>query len=85
VARIYAGVFSLLAFLTMLIHGLAHSADTIQIVLRAWVCLVVFAGIGYVIGWIAGRAVEESVNVRIAAEVAASQANESSEPSRAAT
>lgn len=84
-ARIYTGIFGLVAFLTMLAHGLLRNEDTMEIVLAAWVSLMVFAGLGYAIGWIAERAVEESVNARIAAEVAASQEAESSTPSRAAT
>lgn len=64
----------------MLIRGLSRDTDTIRLVLAAWASLVVFAGLGYVIGWIAGRAVEESVNARIAAEIAANQAAGSSEP-----
>lgn len=79
-ARIYAGIFGLVAFLTLLIRGLIRDADTTYLVLVAWSGLVVFAGLGYVIGWIAGRAVEESVNARIAAQVAANQAAGSSEP-----
>lgn len=73
-ARIYAGIFGLLAFLTMLIRGLIRDADTINLVLAAWLGLLVFAAIGYAIGWIAGRAVEESVNATIAAQVATNQA-----------
>jgi hypothetical protein len=85
VARIYAGIFGLLAFLTMLIRGLIRDADAINLVLAAWLSMIVFAAVGYAIGWIAGQAVEESVNARIAAQVASNQASGSPEPPGTAT
>jgi hypothetical protein len=71
VARIYAGILGPLALLTCLARGAIHATPVETILLEAWCCLVVFAAVGYVIGWIAGRSVEESVRGTIAAEVAA--------------
>lgn len=79
-ARIYAGIFGLVAFLTMLARGVIREADPESTVFAAWCALVVFAMVGYVLGWIAGRIVDESVAAKLAAEVKASQQAESSGP-----
>jgi hypothetical protein len=70
VARTYAGILGPLALVTYLVRGLIHAHHADAILFGAWVSLVVFAALGYVIGWIAGRAVEESVAARIAGEPA---------------
>ncbi len=70
-ARIYCGILGLLAFLTTLIRGWIHGGDTESILRTAWLSLLLFSVIGLVIGWIAARIVEESVNARLAAELAA--------------
>lgn len=70
-ARVYAGILGLLAFLTTLAHGTIHAQPAEGILLAAWCSLLVFAGLGGVMGWIAGRTVEESVRAKIAVEMAA--------------
>jgi hypothetical protein len=76
VARTYAGILALLAFLTALFQGLLHAGDAEATIETAWCSLWIFAGIGYVLGQIAARTVGESVGARIAAQVAAGQAAE---------
>jgi hypothetical protein len=80
VARTFAGIFGLVAFLTTLARGVIRAADPEGTVLAAWCSLIAFAVAGYILGWIAGRIVEESVSARLAAEVAASQTGETPKP-----
>ena len=68
-ARIYCGILGLLSFLTTLVRGWIHGGDTESILRTAWLNLLLFGIIGLVIGWIAGRIVEESVNARLAGEL----------------
>ncbi len=68
-ARIYCGILGLLSFLTTLVRGWIHGGDAESILRTAWLNLLLFGIIGLVIGWIAGRIVEESVNARLAAEL----------------
>jgi len=74
VARIYAGILGLLAFLASLARGLIHGGGTETMLQTAWYCLLVFAAAGYVIGWLAQGTIEDSVHSRLAAELAARQA-----------
>jgi hypothetical protein len=69
VARIYCGILGLLSFLTTLARGWIHGGDTESILWAAWLNLLLFCIIGLVIGWIAGRIMEQSVNARLAAEL----------------
>jgi hypothetical protein len=70
VAQLYCGILGLLSFLTTLFRGWIHGGDAESILRTAWLNLLLFSAIGLVIGWIAGRIVEESVNARLAAELA---------------
>jgi hypothetical protein len=69
VARIYCGILGLLSFLTTLARGWIHGGDTESSLRTAWLNLMLFGVIGLVIGWIAERIVEESVNARLAGEL----------------
>jgi hypothetical protein len=81
VARIYAGILGPLAFLTSSLRGLTHGGSTESVLLTAWFCLLVFAAMGYAIGWIGQRTVEEAVRGRMAAEMTAQRsAAKKSEP-----
>ena len=64
--RTYAGILGLLALLASVAHGLLHGRSTDTILLEAWLGLVGFAALGGVLGWIAGRIVEEEVRSRMA-------------------
>jgi len=61
VARTYAGILGSLALLTSLARGFLHAQSTDTMLLTAWCSLMVFAAVGYVVGGIAARTVEESV------------------------
>ena len=78
-ARIYAGILGPLAMLTSLARGFIHARETEAILLGAWYSLLVFAAVGCVIGWTAGRIVEESVGATIEAELAREKSTEQSE------
>jgi hypothetical protein len=65
-----------------LAHGFIHTRTIDATLLGAWCSLWVFAGAGYVLGWIAGRTVEQSVQATIEAELA--QDESSKPPARAA-
>ena len=79
-AHVYAGILGPLAFLTSLARGIMHGGGTESVLWTAWCSLLAFAAAGYVIGWVAGKTVEESVRGRISAELAAEQEAETSQP-----
>jgi len=72
VARIYAGILGPLAFLTSLAHGALHGRQADAILLAAWYALLGFTALGSVIGWLAGRMIEEEVLARVSARAAKS-------------
>jgi hypothetical protein len=76
VARIYCGILGLLSFLTTLLRGWIHGGDAENTLRSAWLNLMLFGIIGLVIGWIAGRIVEESVNFRLAEELSEKMGND---------
>jgi len=84
VARIYAGILGLLAFLTSMAHGVVHARATEALLLTAWWNLLVFAVLGSVIGWIAARIVEDSVSAAVARQLEAEKASEKVEPAQPA-
>jgi hypothetical protein len=65
--RIYAGILGPLALATALARGIVNHHDPDAILWNAWWALVAFAALGWVLGTIAGRVVEEDVRQRIAA------------------
>jgi hypothetical protein len=79
VARIFAGVFGPLAFLTSLARGAVHGGSAESTLLAAWYSLLVFSAIGYVIGWAAGATIEQSLRATVAAELAAREAAQKAE------
>ncbi len=68
-ARLFAGILGPLAMLTITTSGLLHGRTSQSVASTAWVALIVFAAIGYVLGWIANRTVEDSVQAAISAHL----------------
>ncbi len=69
--RHYAGVLGSIAFVTIVVRGLAQAAGVESTLRAAAVSTVLFWGIGYVVGQLAGWIVLESVRAQCAAEFAA--------------
>ncbi len=74
----YAGILGPIAFLTALARGWLNAESVEAILLVAWLNLLVFAAVGYVIGRIAGWIVEDSVRAEITAELEAQEAQPAS-------
>ncbi len=72
-ARLYAGILGLLAFLTNLIRGMVHGYGAESTLWSACLGMALFAVVGVILGGIARWIVEDSVNSRIAAELAAQE------------
>ncbi len=70
-AHLYAGILGPIAFLTTIARGAIHGGEPITILFSAWLSLLVFAPLGYAIGGVAGRLVEEAVKGRIETELQA--------------
>jgi hypothetical protein len=70
VARLYAGIFGCLAFLTTLARGAVCGGSTTGILWAAWGYLWAFAAVGLIVGWIAKRTIEQSVRDQVAARLA---------------
>ena len=64
----YAGVLGLTAFATMAIRGLTHG-DGSSVLFPAWLALIVFSIVGYIVGGIAEWTVRQSVAQRISREL----------------
>jgi hypothetical protein len=76
VGRIYGGILGLLAFQTTILRGWFHHSDSQSTLWTAWLCLMIFAAVGLVIGRVAGQIVKESVIGRVNAELAVQEAQE---------
>lgn len=68
-ARLFAGILGPLAMLTITTSGLIHGRTSQSVAWTAWIALIVFAAIGYVLGWIANWTVEDSVQAVISAHL----------------
>jgi hypothetical protein len=69
--RQYAGILALIAFLTVLARAAIAGQSPVAAVQWACGCLFAFAFVGALAGWIAQRLVDEVVENRFNAEVAA--------------
>ena len=72
-ARTYAGMLGLVALVTVLVRALGHGTAVDTALLQAWIGLVLFTPIGFLLGWIADRTVQEAVRGRMATELAAQE------------
>jgi NhaP-type Na+/H+ or K+/H+ antiporter len=71
VERTYAGTLGLVAFLVALTRGWMLGGGTNAVLLSAWLSLLVFAPLGYFLGWLGGWIVDDAMKTRVAAELAA--------------
>lgn len=69
----FAGTLGLLAFLSCLIRGLIHGSGPQETVATACLAMTAFAAVGLILGYLAGQTVKESVEQRVAAELAAEE------------
>jgi hypothetical protein len=76
VGRSYAGVLGPVAFLTMIARGVLGGGGSQTTLLHAWIALLLFASLGHVIGRLASWIVQESVQDKVAAELAAHEAQQ---------
>ncbi len=60
-ARTYAGLLGLIAFVTIMIRCAIHGANIDNTIWSAFIAMVVWAALGWVFAWIAERIVVESV------------------------
>ncbi len=72
--RNYAGTLGLLAFATTIARGIVEGGSGGATLGMACLYLFVFAGIGGILGSLAGRIVEESVRAKMNAEIEAYEA-----------
>jgi len=63
--------------LTSLALGALRAEAADSALLSAWISFLVFSAGGCVIGWIAGRTIEESIHARLLAELDSEEAAES--------
>ena len=75
-ARTYAGILGSLALLTSLARGFLHTQSTDTMLLTAWCSLVLFAAVGYVVGGIAARTVQESVIASVQSQLTQEESSE---------
>ena len=78
-ARTYAGILGLLGLVTSLAEGVIHGRHNEAVLFAAWCSLLVFASLGYLFGWIAGRIVDEAVRRKIQARLAQETGHEGPE------
>ena len=69
----FAGTLGLLAFLSCLIRGFIHGSGPQETVGTACLAMTAFAAVGLILGHLAERTVKESVEQRVAAELAAEE------------
>lgn len=69
-ARVYAVVFGTLGLCTALIRDVIHGVDPQEALLRGWLALLAFSGIGALLGFIAERVIRETVEQRLRSELA---------------
>jgi hypothetical protein len=66
VARLYAGILGLLAFVTTLVRGMLHGGGPESVLWSAWCNLLLFTVVGCLVGGIARWIVEDAVHSRYA-------------------
>jgi hypothetical protein len=72
--RAYAGILGPLAFIAVVIRGWRLGWPAESMLLSAWLAFVALALVGLAVGRLAGWIVDESVQTRMLAEMAAREA-----------
>jgi len=80
VARNYSGFLGLVAFVATVAQGIIHGAGTQKTLFQAWLSLLVFVVIGYVLGAIAAWIVDDAIASRVNAELTAAREVKTSQP-----
>lgn len=62
------------------VRGLIHFGGTESVLWSVWLSLLVFSVVGYLIGWVAEKIVEDSVRGRISAELAGEETARAPQP-----
>ncbi|MEW4562263.1 hypothetical protein AB1K70_07035 [Bremerella sp. JC770] len=81
--RDYAGILATTALVTVILRGLVMSGGVESILIAAIGAMFLFAAIGWLIGNVAARIVDESVRQRINAELEAMELGDKSPESTA--
>lgn len=76
--RSYAGILGSLATATVLARGWLSGVSVDAALVQAWMALLVFAPLGAVLGWLAERAVDQSVQQLIDTELEAQKSSRGS-------
>jgi hypothetical protein len=75
--RIYSGIMGPVALLTVMVRGWINGGNTATTLFQAWIALLVFSAVGFILGNLAAAIVEESVRGKVAAELAARESRSS--------
>ncbi|MEX0793868.1 MAG: hypothetical protein WD045_12080 [Pirellulaceae bacterium] len=67
--RTYGGILGLVAFATVIGRGMVALSSIESVVLIACVAMFLFVGLGWIVGNIAARIVDESVRQKVNAEL----------------
>ena len=77
VGRVYAGILGSLALFTVTLRGLKNGSGIDSMLFSGWCSLLLFAGIGLLIGLLAEWIVEDSVRTRFHTELLGKETNDS--------
>lgn len=67
--RTYGGILGLVAFATVIGRGMVALSSIESVILFACVVMFLFGGLGWIVGNIAARIVDESVRQKVNAEL----------------
>ena len=79
-ARNYAGFLGLVAFMATVAQGIIHGTGIQSTLFHAWLSLLVFVIIGYVLGAIAAWVVDDAIGSRVNAELAVAREAKAPQP-----
>jgi len=84
-SQVYGGTLALIAFLAIVVRGLAAGTPAATTLLAASISLPIFFLVGCMIGWIADRTIDESIRSRIEAMVGSDRSPTASPNTEAAS